>query len=378
MFYSYYVHLRSLYYRYKKERVMVLFLAWKELKRNKLRYGLISLIMVLLSFLVVMISGLANGLSYDNASFIKTTKMEHFVLSSDAEKKLSRSSISEKEMEKITKDETQKDFQALHINMSTFAKEKDEKKVDVTVVASSDVKNVISSLTEGRYMKDKTEIVVDEKLKRNGVKLTDKLEDPISKQTFTVVGFTKEASFSHTGIVFMEKEAWDTVALPNQKEFNAVGFTKEPSVKDSKFDVVTKKELLQHIPGYKEEQGTLMMIVGFLLTISALLIATFYYVITLQKTKQIGVLKAIGTSNRKLTMSLIWQSVFISAFSFVVSSVLLVGIKQIMPENMPFLLENVTIAIYGVVFIGISILGTCISLLPILKVHPLEAIGGNE
>ena len=357
---------------------MDLFLAWKELKRNKLRYGLISLIMILLSFLVVMISGLANGLSYDNASFIKTSKLEHFVLSSDAEGKLSRSTISEKELKQITKDETKKDFQALHINMSTFTKEKDEKKVDVTVVASSDVKNVIPTLTEGRYMKDKTEIVVDEKLKRNDVHLSDTVIDPISKQTFTVVGFTKDASFSHTGIVFMEKEAWDIAALPNQKEYNAIGFSKKPTLSDTAFETVTKKELLQHIPGYKEEQGTLLMIVGFLLTISALLIATFYYVITLQKTKQIGVLKAIGTSNGALTMSLIWQSVFISAFAFLVSSILLVGIKQIMPANMPFLLENGTIALYGIVFIVLSIIGTCISLFPILKVHPLEAIGGNE
>lgn len=40
------------------------------------------------------------------------------------------------------------------------------------------------------------------------------------------------------------------------------------------------------------------MIIAFLLVIAALLIGVFFYVITLQKTQQLGVLKAIGTKTR--------------------------------------------------------------------------------
>ncbi|MEB9935945.1 ABC transporter permease, partial [Bacillus cereus] len=56
-----------------------MFLALRELKQSKLRYGLIGLIMVLLSFLVLVISGLANGLSYDNASSIQNMEANKFV-----------------------------------------------------------------------------------------------------------------------------------------------------------------------------------------------------------------------------------------------------------------------------------------------------------
>ncbi len=62
-----------------------MFLALRELKQSKLRYGLIGLIMVLLSFLVLVISGLANGLSYDNASSIQNMEANKFVLADDAE-----------------------------------------------------------------------------------------------------------------------------------------------------------------------------------------------------------------------------------------------------------------------------------------------------
>ena len=47
-----------------------MFLAIRELKHSKVRYLLIGLIMVLVAWLVFIISGLANGLSAENASSI--------------------------------------------------------------------------------------------------------------------------------------------------------------------------------------------------------------------------------------------------------------------------------------------------------------------
>ena len=57
----------------------IMFLAIRELKHSKLRYLLIGLIMVLVALLVFIISGLANGLSSDNASSIQNMKADYFV-----------------------------------------------------------------------------------------------------------------------------------------------------------------------------------------------------------------------------------------------------------------------------------------------------------
>lgn len=353
-----------------------MFLAWRELKKNKLRYGLVSLIMILLSFLVIMITGLANGLSYDNASFIKKSNFETFAIHSDAEKKILRSQLADEKVEKLTKDDQNIPF---HLNLFTLQKEKDEKKVDVAILASPKNASLQTEITEGKAAKTTgNEIVVDEKLKQKGISLHDTLIEPNSKQEFKVVGFTKNASFSHAGIVFMSEEKWEEIAFPNQKQYNAVAMKSKPTSSDSSFEIVEKKDIMQNIPGYKEEQGTLLMIVGFLLTISVLLITVFFYVITLQKTKEIGVLKAIGTNGSYLGKSLIVQSILISVFAFAISWGLLALVQQILPASMPFLIENQTIAIYGVAFIVISIVGTLISLIPILKTNPLDAIRGGE
>src|SRR5699024_11467076 len=61
------------------------------------------------------------------------------------------------------------------------------------------------------------------------------------------------------------------------------------------------------IPGYTAENGTIMMMLGFLLAISAFVITVFFYVITLQKSNQFGIMKAIGASNAFLGRAVVSQ-----------------------------------------------------------------------
>ena len=64
------------------------------------------------------------------------------------------------------------------------------------------------------------------------------------------------------------------------KDYSAIALNTDKEIKNAH---VIDKKVLQSIPGFKEEQGTLTMIIAFLLVIAALLIGVFFYVITLQK-----------------------------------------------------------------------------------------------
>ncbi|GIN84781.1 ABC transporter permease [Heyndrickxia sporothermodurans] len=353
-----------------------MFLALKELKQSKLRYGLIGTIMILLSFLVLIISGLANGLSHDNASSIIEMKADKFVLSSDSEGKLLRSQIKKKDVEQVLAQTDEKDAVPIHIKMSTFEKKGSSKKVDIAIFASKQDSFIAPKIIEGktRDLKD-NEIIADESIKEKGIALGDEIVDPVFNKVFKIVGFTQNQMFSHTPVVFMNENVWKSIALPHEKDYSVIALNSDKEISHTK--VVDKKEVLQSIPGYKEEQGTLTMIITFLLVIAALLIGVFFYVITLQKTQQLGVLKAIGTKNSYLAKNLVVQALFLTGIALVIGIGLISAVQAILPPSMPFLLTTTMVVQYAGIFIVISLLGTLISLYQVLKVDALEAIGGG-
>ena len=61
-------------------------LAWKEIRHSKTKYILIESILILMIFMVVFLSGLANGLGDAISASINKSDAEYFVISTDAEK----------------------------------------------------------------------------------------------------------------------------------------------------------------------------------------------------------------------------------------------------------------------------------------------------
>ena len=70
-------------------------IAWKEMKKNKTKFLILGSIIFLVSFLTFIISGLANGLSQDNAALIKDLPQGQFYLDKDADKTYNLSKIDE-------------------------------------------------------------------------------------------------------------------------------------------------------------------------------------------------------------------------------------------------------------------------------------------
>ncbi|MNP31673.1 FtsX-like permease family protein [compost metagenome] len=140
-------------------------------------------------------------------------------------------------------------------------------------------------------------------------------------------------------------------------------------------DVITQKEAISSIPGYSEEQSSLLMMIVFLFAIAAVVLAVFFYVITIQKTSQFGILKAMGTKTTYLAWSVLGQVWLLSIVSLGISLILISGMTMILPESMPFRLNISTIILTSSLFVGMSLIGSLISVLKVARVDALEAIG---
>ena len=71
-----------------------MFLAWNEIKKNKLRFTLIIGVLMLVSYLVFFLSGLANWLGKDmNRESVDKWKATSIILTEESDKSIYQSSM---------------------------------------------------------------------------------------------------------------------------------------------------------------------------------------------------------------------------------------------------------------------------------------------
>ncbi|MEC0266785.1 ABC transporter permease [Paenibacillus anseongense] len=370
-----------------------MYLAIREMRFAKARYSLIATIMVLVSFLVLFVTGLAQGLAYDNAASVKNMAATHFVLEQDSNHRFTRSQVDQNQLEKASLIVGKENVEPLGVKMTTVIRSEGTEKIDVTLLAVTNNGWLAPAITEGSPLSDqaKGHVLVDQKLADSGVKIGTILVDQASGTQWTVNGFVKNESFSHTPAVFLNQQDWlnlqsqtparQGTKLAESQVYNALAIKDSSErVKDLQAalpntEVISKAEAVSAIPGYKEEQGSLLMMIGFLFIISAFVLAVFFYVITIQKTSQFGILKAIGTRTAYLTRSVTMQVLILSVGSLVISVLLVQLFEAILPSSMPFQLGFTTLALTCLSFVVMSLAGSLFSVWKVAKIDALDAIG---
>ncbi|CAM4492997.1 putative ABC transport system permease protein [Paenibacillus endophyticus] len=370
-----------------------MYLAIREIRFSKARYTLIATIMVLVACLVLFVTGLAQGLAYDNAASIKNMAATHFVLEQHAEHRLTRSQLDQNQFEEAGLIVGIENAEPLGVRVTTVSPSVDSSKIDVTLLAVNPQGWLAPAITEGSPLSDQLigHVLVDDKLSDVGVKLGTILVDQASGIRWTVNGFVKNESFSHTPAVFLNQQDWLSLQVQtaahegnesaDHPSYNAIAIkTANENVQKlqaalSHTEVIKKSEAVSAIPGYKEEQGSLMMMIVFLFVISAFVLAVFFYVITLQKTSQFGILKAMGARTAYLVRSVALQVLILSISSLVISVLLVQLFEIVLPSSLPFQLGFTTLAITCLSFVIMSLAGSLFSVWKVARIDALDAIG---
>jgi len=359
-----------------------MFLALRELRFAKMRYTLIAAIMLLVSFLVLFVTGLARGLASDNASAIQRMDASHFVLQQGSEHRFARSQLTAADESKI-REAGASESTPIGIRQFTVTSGAGEAKLDVTMIGV-DPGGWLAPRTDagGMLAAGGGEVVADAKLKTQGLGIGSVVEDPVSGRSWKIAGFVDGASFSHTPALYMTLADWQswrggepsyTVVALRDASPAALKALKA----DEAFELLTKAQAVSAIPGYKEEQGSLLMMIVFLFAISGLVLSVFFYVITLQKTAQFGVLKAIGARSGYLARSVTLQVLLLSVSSYAVSTGLVALMQLVLPDSMPFRLTAQTYGLTGLLFVAMAMAGSLLSVFKVARSDALQAIGGN-
>ncbi|SHC43622.1 ABC transporter permease [Staphylococcus aureus] len=349
-----------------------MFLAWNEIRRNKLKFGLIIGVLAMISYLLFLLSGLANGLINMNKKGIDKWHANAIVLNKDANQTVQQSVFNKKDIEnKYKKQATLKQTGEIVSN--------GHQKDNVLVFGVEKSSFLVPSLIEGHKATKDNEVLADETLKNKGFKIGDTLSLSQSDEKLHIVGFTESAKYNASPVIFTNDA---TIAKINPRltgdKINAV-VVRDTNWKDKKLnqelEAVSINDFIENLPGYKPQNLTLNFMISFLFVISATVIGIFLYVMTLQKTSLFGILKAQGFTNGYLANVVISQTLILALFG-TAFGLLLTGVTgAFLPDAVPVKFDVLTLLVFAIVLMIVSVLGSLFSILTIRKIDPLKAIG---
>lgn len=349
-----------------------MFLAWNEIRRNKLKFGLIIGVLTMISYLLFLLSGLANSLINMNKEGIDKWQADAIVLNKDANQTVQQSVFNKKDIEnKYKKQATLKQTGEIVSN--------GHQKDNVLVFGVEKSSFLVPSLIEGHKATKDNEVLADETLKNKGFKIGDTLSLSQSDEKLHIVGFTESAKYNASPVIFTNDA---TIAMINPRltgdKINAV-VVRDSNWKDKKLnqelEAVSINDFIENLPGYKPQNLTLNFMISFLFVISATVIGIFLYVMTLQKTSLFGILKAQGFTNGYLANVVISQTLILALFG-TAFGLLLTGVTgAFLPDAVPVKFDVLTLLVFAIVLMIVSVLGSLFSILTIRKIDPLKAIG---
>lgn len=350
-----------------------MFLAWHEIKKEKLRYGLIVAVIAMIAYLIFILSALALGLANENTAAVNSWQTKSVMLSKDANGDLSQSLLTQADADRVLGKRA--DLLALTPGILKKGKLRDSA-MFIGFSKNSQVAQSIS-LTKGRLWQTKNEVVISSKLANQGIKLGQQLTLGLQSRPLTVVGFAKNAEYNMAPVVYGDQSQWAAIK-GTTAQFVGSGFVSrgQLTVRDGNLQVVTKAALFEKMPGYSAQNKTFVLMIAFLILISVVIVAIFLYILTVQKMENFAVLRAQGIPVSYLVLNTLSQTILMMGVAVVVSMALALGTSAIMPAAVPMFFNFSLIGLTGLDLVVMGLLGAVIPMRLIAKIDPVTVIGG--
>lgn len=380
-----------------------MFLAIRELKFARGRFGLMGAVVSLIAILMVLLSGLSSGLVNDGVSGLKSLPVTAFAFDegTKTDNAFSRSVVDVEQVDAWKSQPGVKHADPVGAGM-TNATTDNGTQIDLSLFGIEPDSFLNPAVSEGEQLSGLAGIVVSETAKGDGLELgtiitLDRLDTELE-----VIGFTEgQATFGHVDMAYLNLDTWRLIAsgaaqpgTPSQAQVDALDFDVASVVAlqaedGEEIDVlagdlaagtttVDLKESFNSSPGYEAETLTLSMIQVFLYGICALVVGAFFTVWTIQRQHELAVLRAVGASGRYLLRDSLTQAAIL-LLSFTALGVAAgVALGSAMPDGMPFALEAEPILTSSIITIVLGLVGAAVAVLRITRIDPNTALGGQR
>lgn len=351
-----------------------MYVAWRDLRAARGRFGLIGTVVVLVTVLVGLVSGLTAGLARESTSAIADLPADRIVLA--APEPGEKASLTTSELDAATVDAWRAVPGVADVTPVTVATTRatGERRTSVTVMGAPEGSAVAPGVAPGRVVL--SESAAEDLGLAAGGTLT------LGGAEFTVAAVEGDASLSHVPVV------WTVPAdVPAQGRADSVAATflavtlagdgLDTAAVDAGLgtSTTTVKGALRTIGAFTSENGSLQMMQAFLLVISALVVGSFFTVWTVQRAGDVAVLRALGASTRLLLRDALGQALVLLLAGTGVGMLLVVGLGAVIGNVVPFVLSPSTILVPFVALVVLGLAGAGLAVRRVTSVDPLTALG---
>jgi len=376
-----------------------MFLALRELAFARTRFGLMGAVITLIAVLMVLLSGLSSGLVVDGVSGLMRSPVDAVAFSegTKTDSAFTRSEVTAAQAQTWAEQDDVADAELLGTSIVN-AKNDDGSALDLTLFGVVPDGFVVPEAADGRGLTTPGDAVLSSSARDEGVEIGDVITLDRLGTTLTVVGFTADQrTFGHVDIAFVPLTTWQEVHAgttageqPDPAAYDVASVVALRGVDGQTPDLAagdaaagtsarTLEAAFDSSPGYSAELMTMELIKAFLYAISALVVGAFFTLWTVQRTRELAVMRAMGASTRFLLTDGVLQAAILLVISLTVGvSVGLIFGSLLEGTGMPFALETGPILTGAGLLLGLGLAGAAVATVRIASIDPVTALGENR
>ena len=389
-----------------------MFVALRDLRFARGRFALMGAVVGMVALLMVLLTGLSTGLVDDNVSAIADLPADHLSFSAESGVKFNQSTVTRDQWTKVAGapgvDAVAPVGNTLfngHVYGSSdlAGQARDEvqqqgKAVSPETAGATSVSLALFGIEPGAFVAPAVTsgssiggtpngvVISNDLARKSDVKIGDVIVLDRVGTELAVVGISPKANFGHVAVIWAPLALWqeasfgpiDGGSARDGATFLALrtGAGFDPAAVDagSGLKTVTRTAAFAGSPGYTEETGTLLMIQAFLYVIAALLVAAFFTVWTIQRTSDIGLLKALGARTGYVIKDALGQAAIVLVGATAIGVLVGLAFGRAIPGNAPFALQPVPVLAAAALLVVMGLAGAGFSIRRIARIDPLIAI----
>lgn len=364
-----------------------MYLSIRDITFARGRFALIGAVVALITLLLVLLTGLTNGLGHQNTSALKRLDAEQFVFSAPAngsgQPTFTESQITGDQFRDWQDAAGDTDVERIGVTQTRAQASPDTGATSVAVLGLETDTVLVPDLRalDGAAHPGPGEAVLSESVAEDlGAAVGDTVE--LSTTELTITGIAEDEYYSHIPVVWASMADYPDIAHVGQDvEATALALTAGAPAAEVGAEPGTvttdTRGAFAALPAYQSERGSLLIMQGFLYGISALVVVSFLTVWTIQRTRDIAVLRALGASRPYLVRDSLGQAAVVLLAGVLAGGVVGAGIGAVARTTVPFALSPATALLPAAGVFALGVAGSLLAVRRVSSIDPLLALGGN-